>query len=1299
MSAKGEKIVGKSPVFIGQTGGAENSDYPELIWEDLAYQIDHMNKKRSRLKNMPFPRFTKMFIKYSTGQIPPKKSRGKGSQRKKTTDNSQETVDVSKESEPEPEPVKRKTSSKRRVKKKVTLFAYDNIISNDPDTALELGKSISKTEAEKVEAARQVHATYARIVMEFVPEPTKIRKSSKVTSDPPKKLKGVPSLTLKEQEAADIMQALKERKKTRKRQPDDIYKYKIRVRKHDDEEMYNVKVNDSDKGDEEITDVAKADAEKPSELKDDPKKAKLSPTSFSLSVSLGFGNQFLKLSFDSSLVSTVKDTTDAEINLLLEVKIHTESPSIAIVTTLPPPSISTTPFVPQQTITPIPTPTITTDAPTITTAVSESDALSTVKLRVAKLEKDVSDLKKIDLSAKALVALKTQVPSVQIPELQDQDTTVDLEQKSEKSASEILKIKREQAKKQKMPKFTIKSTDKAALQEYDQKAFSTRPCMQTNKGVADTIQDHKRKHDDDEDDDDEEPLAGPNQGKALSKGSKTGKSALAKEPVEEPIAEVVMDDVGNDVVYDDDQPQDDSEPKTTKTPNLNWFKQPPRPPTLDPEWNKRQVVLDQPEHPWFNQMVSATKDHLTFDNLMATLIDFSNIELEYHFQECFNALTNRLDWNNLEGDRYLFDLSKPFPLQSHPGHLTVATDYFFNNDLEYLKSSDPKRTYTTSITKTKATQYEIKGRKLWQRSQLNKFSKHNVYSTKKNLRVKSVSVKKLHGYGHLEEIVVKRADRQFYKFKEGDLVDLHLNDIEDMLLLAVQHKLFHLTDSDIVDFIVALHMFTRSLVIKKRVEDLQLGIESYQKKLNIIPPQQTFLEIEFKELYTPSHNPPGMRERRIIRNLERLVGAWELEMDYKLMTQTITPTDRVRDSLVITPFHDDPYKLVRQAYTPVAIDTKSEPLEDPIETKETQSLSPKTAPISPDYTLASPDYTLDTPHSDEESEPIEASETNTTSPSDFTLPLSPDHPLTLTSPTPTPSRVFYYHSTARMVMHTQPILSLGISARVTEAASLSPSSFRKRYRSFYETPSSSPSPASSLTLPIRKRYQGTYEPILDTETEDDESEAEGIGLGSEELEDEGPGSEGKEAASEQQQQAVPVEDTTTDEPLGLGYRAARCHALELVEDPMPSMFEVGQSSRSVPDQQRADETHRIPTHPTWVHLEDGTIYIDIEIDPRSRAPVQTPASPEWSSGSLPVSPASLIVPLLVVSPVTTLAATIVVEEDEFIKVGAQLELHGSILQDHTQRLDALPPTLLEGMDQDITKLNDRSAAVRGEIHS
>nr|GFB41436.1 hypothetical protein [Tanacetum cinerariifolium] len=42
----------------------ENVDYPALIWEDIAYQIDHRKKKKSRRENMPYPRLTKVIIDY-----------------------------------------------------------------------------------------------------------------------------------------------------------------------------------------------------------------------------------------------------------------------------------------------------------------------------------------------------------------------------------------------------------------------------------------------------------------------------------------------------------------------------------------------------------------------------------------------------------------------------------------------------------------------------------------------------------------------------------------------------------------------------------------------------------------------------------------------------------------------------------------------------------------------------------------------------------------------------------------------------------------------------------------------------------------------------------------------------------------------------------------------------------------------------------------------------------------------------------------------------------------------------------
>ncbi|GJZ00882.1 hypothetical protein Tco_0518311 [Tanacetum coccineum] len=124
---------------------------------------------------------------------------------------------------------------------------------------------------------------------------------------------------------------------------------------------------------------------------------------------------------------------------------------------------------------------------------------------------------------------------------------------------------------------------------------------------------------------------------------------------------------------DADQPLDDSTQTKDKDPKKYWFKQPPRPPTPYQEWNKHQVVVDQPEQPWFNNMVSPAKDLLTFEELNATLIDFSkyamnqlkidnltqahlvgpmyellkgtcisSIEHEYNMEECIKVLTENL---------------------------------------------------------------------------------------------------------------------------------------------------------------------------------------------------------------------------------------------------------------------------------------------------------------------------------------------------------------------------------------------------------------------------------------------------------------------------------------------------------------------------------------------------------------------------------------------------------------------------------------------------------------------------------
>ncbi|GKD15592.1 hypothetical protein Tco_1199999, partial [Tanacetum coccineum] len=96
----------------------------------------------------------------------------------------------------------------------------------------------------------------------------------------------------------------------------------------EDEEMTNAEDAYTGNGDEEITYAAKADAEKAEEVKDDTKKVELPLSGSILSISSELGNQFLNLSSDTSLIVTVKDTINAEINSLFDIQIQQEIPHI-----------------------------------------------------------------------------------------------------------------------------------------------------------------------------------------------------------------------------------------------------------------------------------------------------------------------------------------------------------------------------------------------------------------------------------------------------------------------------------------------------------------------------------------------------------------------------------------------------------------------------------------------------------------------------------------------------------------------------------------------------------------------------------------------------------------------------------------------------------------------------------------------------------------------------------------------------------------------------------------------------------
>nr|GEV50174.1 hypothetical protein [Tanacetum cinerariifolium] len=251
----------------------------------------------------------------------------------------------------------------------------------------------------------------------------------------------------------------------------------------------------------------------------------------------------------------------------------------------------------------------------------------------------------------------------------------------------------------------------------------------------------------------------------------------------------------------------DDQPIVQSSQHPEWFSQPQKPPTLDLDTLTPKLLAGPT-----NELMKGSCKSL--------------IELEYHLEEVYKAIMDQLDWVNPEGQQYPHNLLQPLPLiPDNRGRRVIPFAHFLNNELEYLRGGASSRKYTTSVTKTKAADYgHIKWIKdLFYSFAVNRESARDVYSKRKIVAVTELKIMEWHSYKHLDWITVRRDDDKLYKFKEGDLKRLCLQDIEDMLLLLVQGKLSNLTVVERFVFNVSLRMFTRSIVIQRRVEDLQLG--------------------------------------------------------------------------------------------------------------------------------------------------------------------------------------------------------------------------------------------------------------------------------------------------------------------------------------------------------------------------------------------------------------------------------------------------------------------------------------------
>nr|GEV02754.1 hypothetical protein [Tanacetum cinerariifolium] len=222
--------------------------------------------------------------------------------------------------------------------------------------------------------------------------------------------------------------------------------------------------------------------------------------------------------------------------------------------------------------------------------------------------------------------------------------------------------------------------------------------------------------------------------------------------------------------------------------------------------------------------------------------------------------------------------------------------------------------------------------------------------------------------------------------------------------------------------------------------------------------------------------------------------------------------------------------------------------------------------------------------------------------------------------------------TARMVLCVLLVMSHGLSTGMEKVAAMSDSSFRKSEEG-EEVEESLDSDSKSEDVEdegpvVEDKDPTTGDEGLAAGVEGLGVDDESYGLGGESygLDDESPGidDEGRgiksdglglgeeEVVPKGLQRAVPVVGTAVSEPLGLGYGALRRRELALEEDHVYNTFEVGQGSGSTPESERSERVSAFKqsTLTTWTYLEDATS-----------------------------------------------TATIPVDEDQFIEVGAQLELY------------------------------------------
>ncbi|GKC53224.1 hypothetical protein Tco_1075969 [Tanacetum coccineum] len=282
-----------------------------------------------------------------------------------------------------------------------------------------------------------------------------------------------------------------------------------------------------------------------------------------------------------------------------------------------------------------------------------------------------------------------------------------------------------------------------------------------------------------------------------------------------------------------------------------------RPATPKPAWSIPSSGLTVPTNNWASALKS-TYTPLPENSLLGQIDDMAT------FMDCASPVPNgrmsQTSHRQVDDAILRYNISKPLPLGGDPGHVTIQPDFFFNKDLEYLRYTRKIGRPALSIWKMKAAYYPDVGLEqmvpdqIWikeeckydvaamygishwcfQRQQFyidqhtSEGDRRAVRTHMRILSVVKIKVFPMYGYNYMKKIVLHRAGLKEYVIAERDFKYMYPSDFEDLYLLNLQGHLNHLSPEDKKILTTAVNLWTKNLVIRQRVEDFQLGIESYQ---------------------------------------------------------------------------------------------------------------------------------------------------------------------------------------------------------------------------------------------------------------------------------------------------------------------------------------------------------------------------------------------------------------------------------------------------------------------------------------